>query len=46
MKRLRPVKLYGNTYVVTLTRSDIKDLELKEGDEVDISNLKNEDKTK
>ncbi len=44
--RLRPVKLYGNTFVVTLTRSDVKDFELKEGDEVDIDDIMKNKKRK
>jgi len=39
MERLRPVKLYGNTYVITLARADVKDLKIEEGDEADISKL-------
>ncbi len=44
--RLRPIKLYGNTFVVTLTRSDVKDFELKEGDEVDIEDIMKNKKRK
>lgn len=37
--RLRTIKKYGNTFVIRLTRADIKDLELKEGDEVNIEDF-------
>ena len=40
MKRLRQIKLYGNTYVITLSKIDLQDMKLKEGDSVDISLLK------
>jgi hypothetical protein len=39
MPRYRPIKLYGNTYVITLTREDIKDFNKKIGDEVDVENI-------
>lgn len=39
MKRLRLIKKWGNTHVVVLTKIDLKDLKLGEGDEVDISSL-------
>ena len=41
-KRLRKVKKYGNTFVITLSKVDIKDLKIKEGHFVDISKLKKE----
>ena len=44
MKRLRQIKLYGNTYIIKLERIDITDLDLKEGDFVDISDLVKEKK--
>jgi len=44
MKRLRKIRSWGNVCVVVLTKFDLKDLELKEGDEVDISELKKENK--
>jgi len=37
--RFRLVKKYGNTFIIALTRSDMKDFELKEGDEIDIEDL-------
>jgi len=37
--RLRKIKAWGGTQVIVLTLSDMKDLELKIGDEVDISDL-------
>ena len=36
MARYRQVKKYGNSWVISLTPNDIKDLNIKEGDEVDI----------
>jgi len=39
MKRLREIKKYGGSVIIQLTPSDQKDLELKIGDEVDISDL-------
>ena len=39
MVRYRQVKLYGNTYVIALKRTDLEDLGWKEGDEVDIDEL-------
>lgn len=44
MKRLRKIRKWGNTHVVVLMKPDLKDLELKEGDEVDVSKLKKEEK--
>lgn len=46
MKRLRIVRKWGNTHVVILTQPDMKDLELTTGDEVDISDIVPEKKTK
>ena len=37
--RYRIIKKYGNTFVITLTRSDVKDFCLKEGDEVNIEDM-------
>lgn len=34
--RKRTIKKYGNTWVIKLEPSDVKDFELKEGDVVDI----------
>lgn len=38
-KRLREIRKWGNTHVVVLTHVDLKDMQLKEGDNVDISQL-------
>jgi hypothetical protein len=37
--RKRTIKKYGNTWVIKLESSDVKDFELVEGDEVDIDEL-------
>jgi len=37
--RKRRVRKYGNTFVIPLTSMDMKDLELSEGDEIDIEDL-------
>ncbi|GBE19380.1 hypothetical protein BMS3Abin17_00103 [archaeon BMS3Abin17] len=37
--RKRKIKQYGNTWVIKLETSDVKDFELEEGDEVDIDDL-------
>jgi len=42
MKRLRQIKKYGNSFVIALFQTDMKDMELKEGDEVDIQSIKKE----
>ena len=42
MKKLRPIKLYGNTAVIQLTKTDLSDLDLTIGDLVDIADLKKE----
>jgi len=42
MKRIRQIKKWGNAHVVVLTSVDMKDMELKEGDFVDISELQKE----
>jgi len=42
MKRIRVIKKYGNTFIVPLTRIDMQDMNLQEGDLVDISQLKKE----
>ena len=36
MARYRQVKKYGNTVVIPLTSADLKDLNIKEGDLIDI----------
>lgn len=47
MERYRKVKKYGNSYIISLSKVDLKDLNLKEGDEVDIQYIKkNENKNK
>jgi antitoxin component of MazEF toxin-antitoxin module len=40
MKRLRQIKKYGNSFVISLFQTDMKDMELKEGDEIDIQSIK------
>lgn len=40
IKRLREIRKWGNTHVVILTQIDLKDMGLKEGDQVDISQIK------
>ena len=37
--RKRQIKKYGNTWIIKLVPSDIKDFELQEGDEVDIEDV-------
>ncbi|KKN65927.1 hypothetical protein LCGC14_0476300 [marine sediment metagenome] len=37
--RLRKIKKYGNTFVIPLTVTDMKDLKFKDGDQVDIERL-------
>ncbi len=37
--RKRQIKKYGNTWVIKLETSDVKDFELTEGDIVDIDDL-------
>lgn len=37
--RLRKIKKYGNTWVVILTMADVKDFDLKEGQEADIEDM-------
>ena len=37
--RKRTIKKYGNTWVIKLDTSDVKDFDLKEGQEVDIDDL-------
>lgn len=37
--RKRTIKKYGNTYVIPLSRNDMDDLGLKEGDDVDIEDI-------
>ena len=36
MSRYRQVKKYGNSFVIKLIRTDIDDLNLKEGDWIDV----------
>jgi len=42
MKRLRAIKRYAGVWIIKLFTVDIVDLGLKEGDMVDISQLKKE----
>lgn len=42
-KRLRKVRKYAGMWVIKLFSTDMKDLNLKELDDVDISQLKKED---
>ncbi len=45
--RYRPIKKYGGTFIITLSSADVKDFELKVGDEVDIEDIiKNRKKVK
>ena len=45
--RYRTIKKYGNTFVITLSVADVKDFDLKIGDEVDIEDMiKNKKKRK
>jgi len=44
MKRPRKIRKWGNTHAIVITKIDMKDLKLKEGDEVDISKLKKVEK--
>ena len=37
--RFRLIKKYGNTFVITLSVADVKDFDLKIGDEVDIEDM-------
>ena len=37
--RYRKIKKYGNSFVITLTMADIKDLGLSKGDLVDIEDI-------
>ena len=37
--RLRQIRKRGNGFVIPLTKSDIKDLELRDGQEVDIEDI-------
>lgn len=45
-KRLREIRKWGNTHVVILTQIDMKDMELKEGELIDISQIKKGGKAK
>ena len=36
MARLRPIKKWGNSLVVVFNTLDVKDLGIKEGDDIDI----------
>ena len=38
--RKRQIKKYGNTWIIKLDTSDVKDFEFKIGDEVDIEDIK------
>lgn len=40
MVRLREIKLYGNSNVIFLTKTDMEDMKWKIGDKVDIELLK------
>jgi antitoxin component of MazEF toxin-antitoxin module len=40
MTRIRTIRKYGNSYVISLFKLDIKDFNIKEGDQVDIENFK------
>jgi antitoxin component of MazEF toxin-antitoxin module len=46
MKRLRPITKWGGTHVIRLSITDMDDLNFKEGDLVDVSNLIKEEKRK
>jgi hypothetical protein len=39
MVRYRKIKMYGNTWVIPLNSIDVKDFNLKLGDEVDIEDM-------
>ena len=39
MARLRSIGKYGNSFVIKLTPLDMKDLQLQEGDEIDIEDM-------
>lgn len=39
MTRNREIKKYGNTWIIKLESIDVEDLDLKEGDIVDIEDL-------
>lgn len=39
MTRIRIIKYYGNTMVIPLTSVDVKDFNVKEGEEIDIEDL-------
>lgn len=40
MARIREVIEYGNSTVIRLHKTDLKDLDIRAGDEIDIENLK------
>ena len=46
MSRIRIIKYYGNTMVIPLMSADIKDFNIKEGEEVDIEDLLKNRKSK
>lgn len=46
MKRLRPITKWGGTHVIRLSITDMEDLQLEEGDFVDISDLVKQKKEK
>jgi antitoxin component of MazEF toxin-antitoxin module len=39
MARYRTIRKYGNTFIIPLTRTDVEDLNLKEGVEIDVEDL-------
>jgi len=39
MARYRQIKKYGNTFVIAIFHSDMKDLKLSEGDIVDLDDI-------
>ena len=39
MARIREVTKYSSTYVIKLNPADMRDLEIKEGDQVDIEDI-------
>jgi hypothetical protein len=43
MKKLRPIKKYSGVWMIKLTPIDAQDLQLKEGDLIDISYIKKEE---
>jgi len=39
MARIRTIGRYGNAWVIKINPTDVKDLQLREGDEVDIEDI-------